>query len=205
MNRREPRAPGGPSAARIRSHSAWSRESWRFWRDLPAAYAQGIYANPGRHGALIRFSSTSGHMGTDAQLGTGLGFAIKIFDVAGPKLVEDEPDSTTFDLVLKNNPTFIAIRRATICSSRRSPTTSALPRARQGRLPRALDGLPHGQRHARAARLGMGRVARVRESGDPDAGEQPAADHVFDDGLRCATGTTSPRYVSLQLRRAPRM
>ena len=75
--------------------------------DVPAAYAQGIYAKPGRHGALIRFSSTSGHLGTDAQLGPGLGFAIKIFDVDGPKLVEDEPDSTTFDLVLKNNPIFI--------------------------------------------------------------------------------------------------
>ena len=35
--------------------------------DVPAAYAQGIYAKPGRHGALIRFSSTSGHLGTDAQ------------------------------------------------------------------------------------------------------------------------------------------
>ena len=75
--------------------------------DVPAAYAQGIYAKPGRHGALIRFSSTSGHLGTDAQLGPGLGFAMKIFDVAGSKLVEDEPDSTTFDLVLKNNPIFI--------------------------------------------------------------------------------------------------
>src|SRR6188472_1631015 len=75
--------------------------------DVPAAYAQGIYAKPGRHGALIRFSSTSGHLGTDAQLGSGLGFAIKIFDVDGVKLVEDEPDSTTFDLVLKNNPIFI--------------------------------------------------------------------------------------------------
>jgi hypothetical protein len=76
--------------------------------DVPAAYAQGIYAKPGRHGALIRFSSTSGHLGTDAQLGPGLGFAIKIFDVDGPKLVDDEPDSKTFDLVLKNNPIFIA-------------------------------------------------------------------------------------------------
>jgi hypothetical protein len=76
--------------------------------DVPAPYAQGIYARPGRHGALIRFSSTSGHLGPDAQLGPGLGFAIKIFDVAGPKLVEDEPDSTTFDLVLKNSPVFIA-------------------------------------------------------------------------------------------------
>jgi len=42
--------------------------------DAPAEYAQGIYAQHGRHGALIRFSSTSGHLGMDAQLGTGLGF-----------------------------------------------------------------------------------------------------------------------------------
>jgi hypothetical protein len=75
--------------------------------DVPAAYAQGVYAKPGRHGALIRFSSTSPHLGTDAQLGPGLGFAIKIFDVDGPKLVEDEPDSNTFDLILKNIPIFI--------------------------------------------------------------------------------------------------
>ena len=76
--------------------------------DVPAAYAQGIYATPGRHGALIRFSSASNHLGPDAHLGPVLGFAIKIFDVPGPKLVDDEPDCTTFDLVLKNNPTFVA-------------------------------------------------------------------------------------------------
>jgi hypothetical protein len=28
-------------------------------RNVPPAYAQGIYAKPGRHGALIRFSSAS--------------------------------------------------------------------------------------------------------------------------------------------------
>jgi hypothetical protein len=76
--------------------------------DVPAPYAQGIYATPGRHGALIRFSSASGHLGPDALLGPVLGFAIKIFDVDGPSLVEDEPDAGTFDLVMKNNPVFIA-------------------------------------------------------------------------------------------------
>jgi hypothetical protein len=76
--------------------------------DAAAPYAQGVYAKPGHHDALIRFSSASNHLGPDALLGPVLGFAIKIFDVAGTKLVEDEPDSTTFDLVLKNNPTFIA-------------------------------------------------------------------------------------------------
>jgi hypothetical protein len=76
--------------------------------DAPAPYAQGIYAKPGRHDALIRFSMASNHLGPDAHLGPVLGFAIKIFDINGTKLVEDEPDSNTFDLVLKNNPTFIA-------------------------------------------------------------------------------------------------
>ena len=76
--------------------------------EMPAAYAQGVYATPGRHGALIRFSSAANHLGPDAQLGPVQGFAIKIFDVPGAKLVEDEPDCTTFDLVLKNSPTFIA-------------------------------------------------------------------------------------------------
>ncbi len=76
--------------------------------DVPAAYAQGIYAKPGRHGALIRFSMASNHLGPDVELGPLLGFAIKIFDVDGTKLTEDEPDATTFDLVLKNSPIFLA-------------------------------------------------------------------------------------------------
>jgi hypothetical protein len=77
-------------------------------RNVPPAYAQGIYAKPDRHGALIRFSSASNHLGPDATLGGILGCAMKIFDVPGSKLVEDEPDSATFDLVLKNNPVFVA-------------------------------------------------------------------------------------------------
>jgi hypothetical protein len=77
-------------------------------RNVPPAYAQGIYATPGRHDALIRFSSASNHLGADATLGGVLGCAMKIFDIPGSKLVEDEPDSTTFDYVLKNNPSFVA-------------------------------------------------------------------------------------------------
>ena len=36
---------------------------------LPAEYAQGIYATPGRHDALARFSNGSPHAGADAGLG----------------------------------------------------------------------------------------------------------------------------------------
>jgi hypothetical protein len=77
-------------------------------RNVPPAYAQGIYGKPGGHDALIRFSSASNHLGADATLGGVLGCAMKIFDVPGTKLVDDEPQSSTFDLVLKNNPVFIA-------------------------------------------------------------------------------------------------
>src|SRR5215470_2721042 len=77
-------------------------------RNVPPAYAQGIYRTPRRHDALIRFSSASNHLGADAALGGVLGCAMKIFDVPGTKLVDDEPQSSTFDLVLKNNPVFIA-------------------------------------------------------------------------------------------------
>ena len=81
--------------------------------DVPAPYAQGVYAVPGRHDALIRFSNASNHLGVDAQLGPVLGFPIKIFDVGGTKLVDDEPDATTFDLVLKNHPTDLQVQLCT--------------------------------------------------------------------------------------------
>jgi hypothetical protein len=73
---------------------------------LPAEYAQGIYAKPGRHDALIRFSNGSPHAGADARLGGATGLALKIFDIAGPTLLEDEPDTCTFDYANINAPVF---------------------------------------------------------------------------------------------------
>jgi catalase len=73
---------------------------------LPAEYAQGIYATPGRHDALIRFSNGSGHLGTDARLGGVAGLALKLFDIDGPTLLEDEPDTRTFDYACINAPIF---------------------------------------------------------------------------------------------------
>jgi hypothetical protein len=73
---------------------------------LPAEYAQGVYATPGRHDALIRFSNGSPHAGADARLGAGTGLALKIFDIDGPTLLEDEPDTRTFDYANINAPIF---------------------------------------------------------------------------------------------------
>jgi len=73
---------------------------------LPAEYGQGIYSTPGRHAALIRFSNGSPHAGADARLGGATGLALKIFDIAGPTLLEDEPDSGTFDYANIDAPVF---------------------------------------------------------------------------------------------------
>jgi len=75
---------------------------------LPAEYAQGIYATPGRHDALARFSNGSPHAGADAGLGAVTGLALKIFDIDGPVLLEDEPDTRTFDYANINAPVFFA-------------------------------------------------------------------------------------------------
>src|SRR5215472_1396422 len=73
---------------------------------LPREYAQGIYATPGRHDALVRFSNGSPHAGADARLGGATGLALKIFGTAGPTLLDDEPDTRTFDYANINAPVF---------------------------------------------------------------------------------------------------
>jgi hypothetical protein len=73
---------------------------------LPAEYAQGIYAKPGRHDALIRFSNGSPHAGADARLGGATGLALKMFGIDGSTLLEDEPDTHTFDYANINAPIF---------------------------------------------------------------------------------------------------
>jgi hypothetical protein len=73
---------------------------------LPDAYGQGIYAGPGRHEAMVRFSNGTAHTGADRFLSATCGIGLKIFDIDGPTMLEDEPNSRTFDYVMINNPTF---------------------------------------------------------------------------------------------------
>jgi hypothetical protein len=75
---------------------------------LPDAYAQGIYAKPGRHDAIVRFSNGTNHVGDDRYLGPIVGIGLKMFGMEGPTLLEDEPDSHTFDYALINHPVFLA-------------------------------------------------------------------------------------------------
>src|SRR5262249_49707762 len=71
---------------------------------LPAEYAQGIYATPGKHDALIRFSNGSPHAGADARLGGATGLELENFGITGPDLLEGEADQHPVDYANINAP-----------------------------------------------------------------------------------------------------
>jgi hypothetical protein len=83
-----------------------ARGEFEILSGLPNEYAQGIYAKPGRHEAMVRFSNGTNHVGGDRFLGPITGIGLKIFGIDGKTLLEDEPDSHTFDYALINHPVF---------------------------------------------------------------------------------------------------
>ena len=83
-----------------------ARAEFEILSGIPGEYAQGIYAKPGRHEAMVRFSNGANHVGGDHFLGPIVGIGLKVFGIAGKTLLEDEPDSHTFDYAMINNPVF---------------------------------------------------------------------------------------------------
>ena len=83
-----------------------ARGEFEILSGMPNEYAQGIYAKPGRHEAMIRFSNGTNHVGGDRFLGPIVGIGLKILDIEGKTLLEDEPDSHTFDYALIDHPVF---------------------------------------------------------------------------------------------------
>ncbi|MEU1465583.1 catalase family protein [Streptomyces sp. NPDC005727] len=75
-------------------------------KGAPEPYAQGIYGKPGRHEAMVRFSQGTSHTGADRFLGSTVGIGLKMFGIDGKTLLEDEPNSDTFDYAMINYPTF---------------------------------------------------------------------------------------------------
>ncbi len=76
--------------------------------DLPEKLAQGLFATPGTHRAILRFSTNPGDI-LDDDITVPRGLAIKIFDVAGERLPGSEGD-TTQDFVMVNGPAFMAVK-----------------------------------------------------------------------------------------------
>jgi hypothetical protein len=85
-----------------------ARGEFEILSGIPNEYAQGIYAKPGLHEAIVRFSNGSNHVGGDRFLGPIVGTGLKIFGIEGKTLLEDEPDSHTFDYAMINHPVFFA-------------------------------------------------------------------------------------------------
>ena len=149
---------------------------------LPADYVQGIYAVPGKHGALVRFSNGQPHPGPDMLLGPVVGMALKIFDITGPTLLEDEPDTGTFDYATINAPVFFCntvghylfindlfIEAGQYFSQGRTRPAPLLPR------------LGNGKGDPRGGPVGLGGAFRVRQPG-ADPPREPAAIELLDDG-----------------------
>src|SRR5689334_24770910 len=69
-----------------------ARGEFEILSGLPNEYAQGIYAKPGRHEAMVRFSNGTNHVGGDRLLRPITGIGLKIFGMVGKTRLEDEPD-----------------------------------------------------------------------------------------------------------------
>lgn len=70
---------------------------------LPAELGQGLFATPGRHDVLLRFSTNPGDI-LDDDIRVPRGLAIKVLDVEGERLPSAE--GRTQDFVLVNGPAF---------------------------------------------------------------------------------------------------
>lgn len=75
--------------------------------DLPPAYAQGIFARPARHAAILRLSSAPGDILHDG-VSTPRGLALKILNVVGERLEGGLPGSTSQDFLMVNGKQFTA-------------------------------------------------------------------------------------------------
>lgn len=82
--------------------------------DLPAPYRVGLFAEPGHvFDAWVRFSSDTLPALTDYK--TTLGIGIKLFDVAGAKLLGN-PNASTFDFLLQNLDVFFVDTASDMCA-----------------------------------------------------------------------------------------
>ncbi len=73
---------------------------------LPPELAQGLFAAPGRHKVVMRFSTNPGDI-LDDSVSSPRGLALKILDVSGERLTDSQGE-TSQNFVLINSPAFSA-------------------------------------------------------------------------------------------------
>ncbi|KQP17796.1 catalase family protein [Pseudorhodoferax sp. Leaf267] len=107
---------------------------------LPPVLAQGLFAQPGRHPAVMRLSTTPGDLLDDA-VSTPRGLALKVLDVPGARLQADD-GAATQDFLMVNGPVFSVPTAKKFLRSLKllASTTDRLPGAKKI-LSAALRGL----------------------------------------------------------------
>lgn len=79
------------------------RAELRVSPNVPPELRQGVFREPRVFQALVRFSNGGERSESDKD---AHGMAIKLFDVSGAKILEEERDATTQDFILLDSPTF---------------------------------------------------------------------------------------------------
>ncbi|KAF9430429.1 hypothetical protein BGZ94_006906 [Podila epigama] len=83
------------------------RAEFKVHDDIPEDLAKGIFI-PGKvYPAIIRLSNAAGDASQSDNHDDGRGFAIKLLNVPGPKLLESDKDATTQDFLFINAPFFM--------------------------------------------------------------------------------------------------
>ena len=80
---------------------------FRVESDLPPSLAQGVFTPGKTYPAYIRFSNGDPNPARPDAEGDARGMAIKLLDVPGQKILEDERDAQTQDFVMINHPVFM--------------------------------------------------------------------------------------------------
>jgi hypothetical protein len=86
-------------------HHGCVRAEFRIDPDVPSELRHGVFAEPRTFPAWIRFSNGAPKAQSDRRRDQR-GMAIKLLDVSGPKVLEDERDAPTQDFVLASYPRF---------------------------------------------------------------------------------------------------
>ena len=97
-------------------HHGCVRAEFTVEPNLPVDLQLGIFHEPRTYPAWIRFSNGSQDDDGDGDIH---GMAIKLMDVAGPKVLDDERDEQTQDFVLMDHPVFFSRQHAQQPGTRR--------------------------------------------------------------------------------------
>ncbi|KAG0240873.1 catalase [Mortierella sp. GBAus27b] len=102
---------GGEDIARRDVHAKATgilKAQFKIHENIPERFAKGVFIPGKTYDAILRFSNASEDPHESDTRQDGRGFAMKLLNVPGPKLLDTDKDAQTQDFVLINRPFFFA-------------------------------------------------------------------------------------------------